>query len=134
MPDALVRAPGSVPKCGDLIGKPFKWGGRGPHEFDCYGLVMEVERRAGRAVPDYMSPSVQEEVARQIDRFRPFWTPCEEGPGAVVEFRIGRFISHVGILLPHGRLLHSWERSGGVCVERIEEWRRRITGFYIFNA
>ena len=36
----------------DLLGKPFKWGGRGPKSYDCYGLAMECARRVGKRFPD----------------------------------------------------------------------------------
>ena len=36
----------------DLLGKPYKAHGRGPDRFDCYGLVIEVEKRLGRKMPD----------------------------------------------------------------------------------
>lgn len=38
----------------DLIGIPFINGGRDRNKgFDCYGLVMEVYRRCGIALPEY---------------------------------------------------------------------------------
>lgn len=36
----------------DLLGKPFRWGARGPDAFDCWGLVMAVFRRAGVDLKD----------------------------------------------------------------------------------
>ena len=36
----------------DLLRKPYKAHGRGPNNFDCYGLVIEVERRLGHKMPD----------------------------------------------------------------------------------
>ena len=39
---------------GDLIGVPFVGNGRSKETgFDCYGLVQEMFRRAGRTLPDY---------------------------------------------------------------------------------
>ena len=43
----------------DLIGKPYEGGGRGPDSYDCYGLVVEVESRMGRRVPDVGVPSTR---------------------------------------------------------------------------
>ena len=128
----LAPAPGFSAPYADLIGKPFAWKGRGPDVFDCYGLVEEMERRHGRRVPDYLSPTTFETISALVETSQKFWTPCEQGPGAVVTIRIGRYVSHVGIVLPYGQMLHSWERSGGVCVERIDEWQRRITGAFRF--
>jgi hypothetical protein len=28
------------------------------------------------------------------------------------------------------RMIHSWEKSGGVLIEPIEVWKRRVIGFY----
>lgn len=128
----LAPAPGLRVDYADLIGKPFEWGARGPNSFDCYGLVTEVLRRAGQEIPDYLHPRVQEEIAAMVETHSSHWVPCVEGPGAVVSIRIGRLVSHVGIVLPYGRLLHCWERSGGVVVERMDEWKRRIVGYYRF--
>lgn len=36
----------------DLLGKPYKAHARGPMSYDCYGLVIEVERRLGHTMPD----------------------------------------------------------------------------------
>jgi cell wall-associated NlpC family hydrolase len=131
--DALPPSPGLTIPYDDLIGAPFRLGARGPDAFDCYGLVMELMRRAGASVPDYRSPQVMEEVAASIGRQMPHWTPCEPEPGAVATIRLGEHISHVGIVLPFDRMIHSWERSGGVCVERLHTWRRLITGYYRFQ-
>jgi len=36
----------------DLLGKSYKAHGRGPDAYDCYGLVIEVEKRLGHTMPD----------------------------------------------------------------------------------
>lgn len=36
----------------DLLGKPYKAHARGPAAYDCYGLVIEVEKRLGHTMPD----------------------------------------------------------------------------------
>lgn len=136
----LAPAPGLAPRYADLIGKPFEWKARGPDKFDCYGLVEELSRRIGQKVPDYLSPTVHEEIAGLIDHSVPFWIPCEAGPGAiatirlkyVIDGRVVSMVSHVGMVLPHDRLIHAWQQSGGVCVERLDAWMHRIAGFYRF--
>ena len=37
----------------DLLGAPYKHGGRGEDGFDCYGLVMECCRRNGTPLRDF---------------------------------------------------------------------------------
>jgi cell wall-associated NlpC family hydrolase len=48
----------------DLLGKPFADGGRGPDSFDCVGLAIEVQRRRGLDIPDFVSS--QAELHRQM--------------------------------------------------------------------
>lgn len=35
-----------------LLGKPYSLHGRGPDSYDCYGAVIELERRLGHRMPD----------------------------------------------------------------------------------
>lgn len=52
----------------DIIGKPFQWGGRGPHAFDCIGIVLEcIERATGIRVID---PFEQEPSPARLAQFR----------------------------------------------------------------
>ena len=132
MPE-LVPAPGFTAVFADLIGIPFAWKGRGPDLFDCYGLIEKVEDRNGRIVPDYDSPTVMDQVHTCIEQNKTMWQPCEVGPGAVVVLRCGWHHSHVGIVLPFDRLLHTWERSGGVTREELRPWRHRIVGAYTYR-
>jgi len=39
-----------------LIGKPYLAGGRGPQAFDCLGLHMEIQLRAGIECPEIATP------------------------------------------------------------------------------
>lgn len=126
-------APGFSAKYADLIGKPFAWKGRGPDAFDCYGLMQEIERRNGRTLPDYESPTVMDQVHACIRDNVSLFRPCEIGPGALVLLRCGWHNSHIGIVLPFDKLLHTWERSGGVTCEQLDPWRRRIVGSYTYR-
>jgi cell wall-associated NlpC family hydrolase len=113
----------------DLIGVPFKKAARGPDSFDCYGLVREMCRRAGKDVPNYPTHSSLETENAQILSGMEEWKPTTEKPGAVAVFRVmGKL--HVGYILPYGKMIHAWERSGGVIVERFEPWKRRVIGYY----
>lgn len=130
----------ATPEWGDLIGVPFARGGRGPENYDCYGLATEMQRRWGRNVPDFKSPATHEEIASLIDQNIPFWRPCERKPGAVIAIRLkhvidGRvvsLVSHVATVIEEDRLIHTWQKSGGVVTEPIEHWTQRIVGYYEF--
>lgn len=114
----------------DLVGVPFVYGGRGPEAFDCYGLVMECARRDGVTLPDFGFASDQALVAAMMGVTMPQWEPVEPQAGAVVLFRVGRFVCHVGYLLDAGRMIHTWDKSGGVTIARLDDWKQRIVGFY----
>jgi cell wall-associated NlpC family hydrolase len=122
-------------KFDDLIGIPYKRGGRGPHVYDCYGLVMEMHRRAGGLeLKDYASPEKAHEVTALFASEVRLWTPCEPSAGAVpyvvIVLPSGLVWTHCGYMLDDNRMIHTWEKSGGVCVERVDTWKRRIKGFY----
>lgn len=113
----------------DLIGARFEYNGRGPDVFDCYGLVAEMYRRSGRVVPDYVSPDKGDLITNLFHEAVKLWTPVEERPGVMVALRVPGNV-HVGYMLPLGKMIHAWEATGGVTVEPIKPWRRRILGFY----
>jgi cell wall-associated NlpC family hydrolase len=116
----------------DLIGRPFAYGGRGPDTFDCYGLLMELYRRRGVIIPDVRSPTKIAEIARLVDVGLKDWVSVEQRPGVTVLFRIRGYGAHVGMTLRHDRFVHTWEGTGGVCIERLSFWDKRVIGFYDF--
>jgi cell wall-associated NlpC family hydrolase len=118
----------------DLIGKPFEYGAQGPDLFDCYGLVREVYRRSGFELPFSLSPTNHTEIAVLMAGKMNHFRPVEPVPGAIVGMKVGRLMCHVGILVGHDRVLHTWERSGGVVIERLSmgPWQNRVAGYYEF--
>jgi cell wall-associated NlpC family hydrolase len=130
----------------DLLGVQFAYRGRGPDEYDCYGLLIELYRRLGKDIPDYISPTKQEAIALLIGeekvKWKSHWKRSDSSdvppssvliPGRTLLFNIGRYGSHVGMIIRPRYFLHIWEGSG--CVERqpISSWQRRIVGVYDYN-
>jgi cell wall-associated NlpC family hydrolase len=75
-------------------GDPYRYGGAGPHSFDCSGLVMFVFRRAlGRSLPHYAQSQWQE--SHHITR-------SEARPGDLVFQLRGNYAFHVGIYAGNG--------------------------------
>jgi cell wall-associated NlpC family hydrolase len=116
----------------DLIGAPFAYGGRGPDAFDCYGLVRELYRRHfGVTLPDYTTPEngngakISALMACQMN----LWQEVTPQPGAVLLMRIAGN-SHCAFQLDPLYLIHAWDGSKSVVVERIDTWRHRIQGYY----
>jgi cell wall-associated NlpC family hydrolase len=120
----------------DLIGKPFRFGGRGPDEYDCWGLVRECLRRQGLNPPDYPSAELGTVNAATLAQAAPAWTAVQTPAfGCVVAFRMNcGMASHVGIVVGRHQFLHVLEHTH-TCVERLSSplWRNRITGFYLWE-
>ena len=120
---------------GDLIGKPFAYGARGPEVFDCWGLAMEGARRAGLELPDY--PSVEHPAARAHAMLQAIQTGWEKLPGpqanCVVWLRMDRKTgTHVGWMLDEDHFIHTTEETAGVARARISHplWLLRVAGYY----
>lgn len=124
----------------NLIGIPFINGGRDRNKgFDCYGLVMEVYRRCGIALPEYTADWDDEEKINSIVQREagttawhrvkaPLPVPC------LVALRMGTppgIVNHTGVYIGHGKFIHTRAKIG-VCVSRIDSpaWRGVIDGFY----
>lgn len=115
----------------ELVGVPFKYGGRGPDYYDCYGLIMELYRRCRSVeLPDLRTPDSPSSIPPVFAMGMTLWAPAERVEGNVVAFRMGAYISHCGYLLDAGRMIHTLEATGGVTIEPLEIWERKIYGVY----
>ena len=121
----------------DLITKgQFKDGGRGPYEFDCWGLAREVYRRYGIDLPDYrISAYDTEKIGRKITDSLPEYV--EVKPPLPVPCLVGmrmntQYITHVGVYIGDGKYIQAYAASG-VCITRIYDpgWRGKIAGYYV---
>lgn len=117
----------------DLLGVPFGYGGRNLNDgfLDCYGVVLEMHRRAGKVLPDR---SVSENhmlihalMAAQINVWKRLNKPV---PGSVVLMKIKRVSCHIGYMVNEFEFIHAWEGTGGAVIERLSDWERRVEGFY----
>lgn len=67
----MIAHPDFAPKdLADLVGRPYALAGRGPHAFDCWGIVLEAFARAHVALPDYEGITAKDtlQVARHMRR------------------------------------------------------------------
>jgi len=88
-----------------MAGKPYKAGARGPKEYDCYGLVLEVYRTLrGVELPDMHSASSESPKAWRFVK--------EPADLAIVFMRTFEMQRHVGIYLKEGGILHAIETWG----------------------
>lgn len=120
----------------DLIGAPFRDGGRGPDAYDCWGLVREVYKRYGVELPDYQGCCY--DFVRFYEGFleeRPRWVrhePPDIHIPAVAAIRFNApVVNHVGVYVCDGKFLHTREKTGVVLEDiRSPAWRHRLEGFY----
>lgn len=124
-----------VPLYADLIGVPFKVGGRDLNGLDCYGLVRVMYERAGKEIHDAPSTANPDENNALINLYAvQNWIKTEKKPGVVVLFRVGRYICHVGYLVDNDNFIHSWQGTSGVVKEPLLTWKKRIVGFYEYRS
>lgn len=120
----------------EYLGIPFKFGGRDRKSLDCYGLIMLLYKELhGLEVPDFISPTYLNEIENIINLNLHRWEPCELEEGCVILFNVMGYGSHVGYYLGNDRMIHTWEGTGGVLIERISfSWKRRIIGCYKWKS
>lgn len=121
----------------DLLGLPFTDGGRGPEQFDCWGLAREVFGRYGITLQDYrISAMDAEKIGAEMTKAAPGWVkvtaplpvPCL----VVARLACGSWANHVGVYIGNGKFIHAC-RESGVCVERTSApiWKNKIVGYYV---
>ncbi|MDX3307777.1 NlpC/P60 family protein [Streptomyces sp. NPDC054884] len=104
------RAAAAVSYAYSKLGSPYVWGATGPNAFDCSGLVLAAYRSAGVSLPrtTYAQIGAGQRVSRS-----------ELRPGDLVFFYSG--ISHVGLYIGDGRMIHAPNPSAPVRVAPIDE-------------
>ncbi|EFL34350.1 NLP/P60-family secreted protein [Streptomyces viridochromogenes DSM 40736] len=104
------RAAAAVSYAFQKLGSPYVWGATGPNAFDCSGLVQAAYRSAGVSLP--RTTYSQIDAGRRVSR-------SELLPGDLVFYYAG--ISHVGIYVGNGRMIHAPNPSAPVRVAPLDE-------------
>ena len=93
----------------DLLGKPYKVHGRGPDSYDCYGLVIEVEKRLGRELPDlYEIFEKKSEVRDTLLATQAVGLIKTDSPsfGDIIVFKKKGHIDHIAVYLKNDDFIH----------------------------
>ncbi|MER7838842.1 NlpC/P60 family protein [Streptomyces sp. NPDC096040] len=104
------RAAAAVAYAYTKLGSPYVWGATGPHAFDCSGLAQAAYRSAGVSIP--RTTYAQIDAGHRVSR-------SELQPGDLVFFYSG--ISHVGIYIGDGQMIHAPNPSAPVRIAPIDE-------------
>lgn len=105
---ASGRARAAVEYAYDQLGEPYQWGAAGPSAWDCSGLTMMAWRQAGVSLSH--SSSMQYEETRRV-------SSSDLQPGDLVFFY--QPISHVGIYIGDGQMIHAPNESEPVKIDPI---------------
>ncbi len=81
-----------------MIGAPYRYGGRAPDGFDCSGLVYFSYQQVGISVPRTSKEQLKATTPIHLDNAR---------PGDLLFFRDRSKVSHVAIYLGSGRFVHA---------------------------
>ncbi|MFE5819890.1 NlpC/P60 family protein [Streptomyces sp. NPDC056479] len=92
------------------LGSPYVWGATGPDAFDCSGLTQAAYRSAGISLP--RTTYAQIDAGRRVSR-------SELLPGDLVFFYSS--ISHVGLYIGNGQMIHAPNPSAPVRVAPLDE-------------
>jgi cell wall-associated NlpC family hydrolase len=93
------------------LGVPYVWGGTSPSGFDCSGLVQYVCKKNGISVPRVAAS--QRNVGKSVSR-------QNLQPGDLVFFSSGGRVSHVGIYVGNGNMIHAPQTGDVVKISSIE--------------
>ena len=93
----------------EQVGKSYEYGGTGPDSYDCSGLTQYAYRSAGIELPRRSSD--QATVGTYVDR-------ADLRPGDLVFYY--EPISHVGIYVGDGQIVHAATEETGVAYESVD--------------
>jgi len=99
-----------------MVGKPYRYGAKGPESFDCSGLVWYSYRRSGVAVP--RTSTEQYRLSQRISL-------TDARPGDLLFFGSRRNISHVAIYMGNDEFVHAPSSGKWVSVANLDvSWYR----------
>ena len=111
-----------------VLGAPYVWGGSGPNVFDCSGLVVWLFNQAGIA-------DVPRTTAQGLFNLSSPVSVNDVMPGDLIffhsTFSSPRTVTHVGIYVGNGRMLHTGSNPAGVEFVSINTpfWQRHFFAF-----
>ncbi len=111
----------------DMLGCPYEEGGRGPDRYDCYGVVLECEKRLGHTLLDVRHDDHSLELSALIPTIGDVHPVERAGLGVIVECEAAGEL-HLGMALDSRNMIHA-TYNHGVCVHPLRAVKvRRLYG------
>ncbi len=126
-------------KIEDYTSCTFRFGGRGPKQYDCYGLAKAIYKDIlGIELPEFTTPELLNDIYIKCDTSKKYFKRLDKvEPYSLVTFIIKYpLVSHVGVVLPDTKhFIHAFKNTG-VCIQKLHEpvWKNKIEGFYTYEA
>ena len=130
-------------KLTDLVGVPFVDKGRDPQTgLDCWGLLIEVQKRYGRTIPDFdISCNNGAEIFHFFRELKNTWKEVngkpEPGDGIALALMENHrnIVQHFGTFIGKGRFIHTLKETG-VIISRTNNliYQARIKGYYKWQS
>lgn len=127
----------------DIFGLPFEERARGPHAFDCWGVVIYAQEKCGRRAKSYTdaysdtSFKARHDIDALIAAEKAQWKAVKHVDiGDVFECALAGKSVHVAVACGGGRALHVREKAG-VVIEEItldDGGRPRLGDYVIVGA
>lgn len=122
----------------EIIGIPYKDGGRDLKGMDCCGVVLYLYKKHRNIIlPDYLYECTNMETDERIYQLALNGWPLKriEKPEemSIIGLKVCGNPSHVGVYVGEGMFVHA-TRNSGVCLTDIRRWQNRIEGFYKVNS
>ena len=119
----------------DLLGVPYKLNGRTKNGFDCYGLLIEVEKRFNHILPDFVNASEENfleclKMAVDVLPLKSIEEPTKEGD-IILIVNVYGIPFHIGAYLGNGMFIHC--NKYGVHLEKINMYKNRIGRVYTWQ-
>ncbi|KWX03648.1 hypothetical protein TH66_12505 [Carbonactinospora thermoautotrophica] len=101
------------------LGEPYEWGATGPDSWDCSGLTMRAWEQAGVDIP--RTSQAQYDALRKVPR-------SQLRPGDLVFFGYNGEVSHVGIYVGNGRMIHATHPGSTVQLDPVDSMNKPYIG------
>jgi len=115
----------------ECVGWKYLAHGRQPYAVDCYGLILHIFSGMGVDLPDFDYINDAEKCANVhnyfYERVERVFLPQE---GDIVMMRSHDRLSHMGIYLGGGRMIHASIAGVGIVRTGAQPYCRMIEGYY----